>query len=74
MMHFGVPVQAYDCDFNRHTTENWAAYFSDASELNALANDLASVDNGEPMKEIANRRYTWDEIGARYFALLLEDR
>lgn len=70
MMHFDVPVLAYDCTFNRHTTEGRAAYFSTADQLSALVNDQRPTDNGEAMREIAQRLYRWDEISERYFALM----
>lgn len=71
-MHFGKPILAYDCGFNRSTTENTAVYFSSEKEivnlLNALsAEQLHSV--GESMLEIARRRYTWEIVAKDYFAL-----
>ena len=35
-MHFGTPVLAFDCVFNRRTTEDAAAYFADAGGLERL--------------------------------------
>ncbi len=32
-MHFGVPIIAFDCDFNRSTTEDKALFFRDADSL-----------------------------------------
>jgi len=72
-MHFGVPIIAFDCDFNRSTTENKALYFSD---LQSLLNTVAALDEiisnmvGQDMVEIAQRRYTWDRVAEEYFALL----
>jgi glycosyltransferase involved in cell wall biosynthesis len=76
MMHFGVPVLAHGCDFNRYSTEDRALYFMTADELVALVHNLPTEDAneiGNNMQEIARRRYTWDHIGEAYFALL-EDR
>jgi glycosyltransferase involved in cell wall biosynthesis len=72
MMHFGIPVIAHGCSFNRHTTEGKARYFMSALELagavEALApNDAAQI--GRDMAEIAQRRYTWDQVGRLYFEL-----
>ncbi len=70
MMHFGLPVLAFDCNFNRYTTEDHAAYFSSAEDIRAqLAAEKVQI-NGSAMLEIAQRRYRWDEIGRRYFTLL----
>lgn len=74
MMHFGIPVLAYDCVFNRHTTENRAHYFASADALAQLAaRDLGAAD--ATMLEIAERRYTWEKIAdgyARLFRQVME--
>ena len=73
MMHFGVPVIAYDCAFNRFSTENQAYYFRAVADLRETLNNLYILDvnnAGQKMKEIALRKYTWEKIGAAYFSLL----
>lgn len=73
MMHFGIPVLAFDCVFNRYTTENQALYFLHAVALRERAREFASTETqgvGVAMKRIAEERYTWDAIGAAYFDLL----
>jgi|TARA_B100000029_G_scaffold300162_1_gene293115 glycosyltransferase involved in cell wall biosynthesis len=73
MMHFGIPIAAYNCSFNRYTTEQKALYFSEAGELRALVGKLTKEQSavvGEAMQEIARRRYTWAAIGRAYFELL----
>ncbi|MDF1621703.1 DUF1972 domain-containing protein [Pseudothioclava nitratireducens] len=73
MMHFGVPVLAHGCSFNRHSTEGKARYFESAAELaEQLRNlDIEDADRiGADMLEIAQRKYTWDQIGKAYFELL----
>lgn len=70
MMHFGVPVLAFDCTFNRYTTEEKAAYFSDDKALANFLQTTELIDNGTAMKLIAKRLYRWDVIGQRYFSLL----
>ena len=72
-MHFGKPVFAFDCNYNRSTTENKALFFKNADELKSLiektdAQTAASV--GADMLEIAQRRYTWRIVAQQYFALL----
>jgi len=72
-MHFGRPVIAYDCEFNRCTTENKALFFKTSDDIISL---LASIKEGTPnsvgdaMLEIAQRRYTWDVVAKQYFDLL----
>lgn len=73
MMHFGIPVLAHGCAFNRHSTEDKARYFQSATELAELLCSLDPEDAaqiGSNMREIAKRKYTWDQIGKAYFALL----
>jgi len=71
MMHFGIPVYAFDCAFNRYTTHNLATYFSSADALARHITALTDVTgNGDRMREIAQAEYTWDIICGRYFELL----
>jgi glycosyltransferase involved in cell wall biosynthesis len=73
MMHFGVPVVAHGCTFNRYSTEEKARYFLTPKELaenvRALGPNEADAI-GQQMREIAQRRYTWDKIGKAYFDLI----
>ncbi|MBG6247622.1 DUF1972 domain-containing protein [Candidatus Symbiopectobacterium endolongispinus] len=73
-MHFGKVIFAYDCNFNRFTTENNCCYFSTAKDL---ANNIANphVDSrviGEKMKTIAMRRYTWNVVRGQYESAYLQ--
>lgn len=71
MMHFGVPVIAFDCVFNRYTTHGQALYFADAAGISAAVAGLSDSENmaavGRRMRELALRHYTWDRVGADYF-------
>jgi glycosyltransferase involved in cell wall biosynthesis len=68
MMHFGVPIYAFDCDFNRYSTEGKASYFSDENQLISKLNstDPELMINGQAMEEIALRRYTWLKVASLY--------
>lgn len=71
MMHFGVPVFAYDCIFNRYSTENSAHYFSSPQELLALISETSlssKIRNASTMKNIAKSRYTWSEVSRMYIS------
>jgi glycosyltransferase involved in cell wall biosynthesis len=73
MMHFGIPIIAHGCDFNRHSTEGKALYFDTSDGLAALVHGLDANEAdaiGPSMREIAQRRYTWAQIGKAYFDLL----
>lgn len=64
-MHSGVPVAAFDVNYNRYTTAEAAAYFSDASSLRAIVRSIPAKA-GVALREIARRRYTWREISRQY--------
>lgn len=73
MMHFGMPVVAYDCTYNRYTTEDAAAYFSTADQLATMIPGLDPrqlINQAATMREIAERRYTWDVVGRQYFDVM----
>lgn len=69
MMHFNKSIFAFDCNYNRASTEDRAAYFSDSDELVKSINESDSLNNAEDMLEIAQRRYTWQIVKQQYFAL-----
>ncbi|BBE50262.1 glycosyl transferase group 1 [Ferriphaselus amnicola] len=69
-MHFGKSILAFDCDFNRSTTEGKALFFSDGNGLQRLVetlSDRVAHQVGEEMLEIARRRYTWTVVAKQYF-------
>jgi glycosyltransferase involved in cell wall biosynthesis len=74
MMGFGLPIAAWNCGFNRATTENVAAYFESPESLRALIPVLSDPRRAEAMgaelREIARRRYRWRDVTAAYFDLL----
>jgi glycosyltransferase involved in cell wall biosynthesis len=72
-MHFGKAVLAFDCNYNRSTTEERALFFRNGDELVRLINTLEADEFqrvGGNMLEIAKRRYTWRVVAQQYFELL----
>lgn len=69
MMHFGKPIFAFDCNYNRASTEDKADFFSNADSLVKLIKTKVCEINGQHMKEIAQRRYTWATVKEQYFNL-----
>lgn len=72
MMHFGIPVLAFDCLFNRYTTDDKAIYFSDEESLRTKLAELGGSNSarlGRDMLELARARYTWDVVANAYFEL-----
>lgn len=70
-MFFKKPILAFDCIYNRESTENKAAYFTDTESLVNLlrTNENELANNAENMAEISNRRYRWDYIARQYTQL-----
>ena len=69
MMHFSKSILAYDCDYNRASTENRASFFANEAELIKLIQRSDIIENGADMLDIANRRYTWNIVKKQYFLL-----
>lgn len=72
-MYLGLPIAAFDCDFNRETTYERALYFSSVGELVTILlrlDDLCCARLRSEMKSLADRFYTWDKIALEYAAIL----
>ena len=68
-MQFGMDILAFDCNFNRYTTEDKAHYFSSSNHLREIIENIESSvlpQSGKDMAEIAYRRYQWSEITRLY--------
>lgn len=71
-MYLGLPILAFDVNYNRETTHNKAFYYRDAEGLSALLSTLKIQDlmgNRIVMKEIAEANYTWRQIAGKYVFL-----
>jgi glycosyltransferase involved in cell wall biosynthesis len=69
MMHFRKNIMAFDCNYNRASTEDKAAFFINTEELVELIKNSEPLTNGVSMQEIAQRRYTWAIVKEQYFSL-----
>ena len=72
-MYLGRPVIAYDVSYNQVTTEGKAFYFKNQQDLMNRIQGLSAqefIANAERMKEVADRRYTWKTIAAKYANLV----
>lgn len=72
MMHFGVEVLAFDCDYNRSTLHGYGRYFCQSSQLVSLIQEYKQnpFDDGPSIKLVAIENYTWADIREKYFELL----
>lgn len=71
-MCLGLPVFAFDCVYNRATTENRCLYWKTAAELSALLAEQESLfpQIARDMHETGMRLYRWEHIAEQYNALL----
>lgn len=73
MMHFGIPILAFDCVYNRYTTNEECLFFSTFHDLNLKVHSLGEpelLEMGAKLKTLAELRYTWSKIGKDYFELI----
>jgi len=74
-MFFGLPIFAFDCVYNRYTTENQCFYWSTVDELFIYITqyDIQKFEIiGKKMKSIAETRYRWNTIVSAYELLFLK--
>ena len=72
-MFLDLPILAYDCTYNRATTEDQCLYFKDSAALNYLVNNIKQSDVhaiANKMGEIARRRYRWRVISRKYASII----
>lgn len=72
-MYLGLPVITFRVSYNITTTENKAWYFTTEADIRQLIEEMTDAglkENAGDMKEIANRRYTWEIIAGKYMHLV----
>lgn len=67
-MNFGLPILAYDCVYNRATTNNECLYWkSSDSILILLEKEKSKFESiSKKMKEIGSKEYSWKNIAQKY--------
>lgn len=70
-MCLALPVLAFDCVYNRATTEDSALYWKSADDIVALVEGSAErfARVAQDMAEIGNCRYRWEVVARQYNAL-----
>ena len=71
-MFLELPILAFDCVYNRYTTENKCVYWSNSDELYKYItqHEESELDNiKKTMKLIADRKYRWSIIVSKYEVL-----
>lgn len=72
-MSLGLPIISFEVPTNKETTQGQAFFFSNSSELQNLIITVTKEDltaNGNSMKMIAAKEYTWQVISAQYASLI----
>lgn len=75
-MFAGMPVFAYDIDYNRHSTHGNAIFWRDATELANRIRQMPDTMLSEcatRMAEVAQRHYTWCVVTQQYADILFND-
>lgn len=68
-MYLGLPILTFDVSYNRTTTEDKAFYFKNAADIIQIIQQTRLQEfreNSRRMKEVAQRRYTWNVIAGKY--------
>ncbi|ALE02295.1 DUF1972 domain-containing protein [Candidatus Pseudothioglobus singularis] len=72
-MNLGLPIVAYDVEYNQKTTFNMALYFKDTQELFEIISGLDKIDLSKissDMKSLAEKHYTWLSVSEKYAKIL----
>lgn len=67
-MNFGLPILAFDCVYNRATTEEKCLYWKTASDIEKLISENQSdfPKIAGDMEEAGKRLYSWKKIAGQY--------
>lgn len=70
-MNLALPVLAFDCVYNRATTEDKAFYWKTADDIARIIIEESGrfPETAAVMAEAGKRLYTWERIAAQYNAL-----
>lgn len=70
-MFFRVPIIAFDCSYNRATTQDHALYFRDTDDLCMKIKDVIKKqhDLSHKLYDIAEKEYRWNVIAQKYESL-----
>ena len=72
-MNLSLPILAFDCDFNRYTTEQKCKYFLNSEELSYYLKNISKEEFKEiasSMFNIVKKRYKWKIIVEKYSKIL----
>ena len=73
-MYAGLPIVAFDNEFNRITTNNLAIYFRTGKDLEYIlqhSNQLNLSESAGKMKQYAMQNYTWDKTARKLIKMIV---
>lgn len=71
MMFFQKPIIAFNCSFNKYTTNNFADFFDTEQDLvKIIENFKIDEQKVRGLYNFAMSNYTWERIGKKYINLL----
>lgn len=67
-MNLGLPILAYDCVYNRATTQEQCLYWNGSDDIiNFINNNYSSFEKiAKKMKDISSMEYSWKIIAEKY--------
>lgn len=69
-MNLGLPILAFDCVYNRATTEDKCLYWKSAGDIRSIMQKtLVFTSIASNMKESGVRLYSWENIARQYNSL-----
>jgi glycosyltransferase involved in cell wall biosynthesis len=71
-----LPILAFDVNFNRHTTENKAFYFTTPEDLAGISKALTEVQRSEcadMLFSVASSKYKWKDVLTAYEAVIFNE-
>lgn len=70
-MNLGLPILAFDCVYNRATTEEKCLYWKTADDITRIIIEESGrfPETAAAMAEAGKRLYTWERIAGQYNAL-----
>lgn len=72
-MYLALPILAFDCNYNVSSTDGEAFYFTTSTDIIKCITSIKPediVNNKNSMKMIADNRYTWASVVAKYESIL----
>lgn len=70
-MNLGLPILAFDCVYNRATTQEQCLYWKESSDIEQLikAKSAEFPEIAQKMKDFGSKEYSWKNIAQKYNSL-----